>query len=88
MDVAVIVITANIGVLDGTVNPLDLAVGPGMVWLRQLVFNLMALSDASERVCPEQGRRPLSVLRRIGELDSVNTTRLCGKHTDPLPSSE
>jgi hypothetical protein len=69
--VAVVVIATDGGVFDGAIHTFDLAVGPGMVWLGQPVFNSMAFTDAIERAPPEHGRRPLSVLRQIGELDAV-----------------
>ena len=49
----VIVVAANCGVLDGAVHALDLAIGPGVIRLRQAVFDTVARANAVERVTAE-----------------------------------
>jgi len=57
--------------LDGPVHPFDLSVGPGMVGLGQTVADAMMTTDAIEGVSTPSCRNPSTVLRQIGELDSV-----------------
>ncbi len=52
----------------GSVHPLGLSVGPGMVGLRETVFDAMLKTHAIEDVRPEEASGwPLAVLRQIGE---------------------
>jgi hypothetical protein len=59
------------GFLDGPVHPFDLSVGPGMVGLGQTVSDAMTKTDAIEGVSTPSCRKASTVLRQIGELDSV-----------------
>jgi hypothetical protein len=55
-------------VLNGPVHPLGLAVGPGMIRLRQSMFDVMVKANAIEDVWPEEPSGwSLTVLRQIGE---------------------
>jgi hypothetical protein len=59
------------GFLDGPVHPFDLSVGPGMVGLGQTVADAMTTTDAIEGMSTPSCRKPSTVFRQIGELDSV-----------------
>jgi hypothetical protein len=59
------------GFLDGPVHAFDLSVGPGMVGLGQTVADAMTTTDAIEGMSTPSCRKPSTVLRQIGELDSV-----------------
>ena len=48
--VTVVVEASNGSVLDGSVHPLYLPVGPGMVGLGQAVFDIVGAADIAERV--------------------------------------
>src|SRR4051812_38976445 len=55
------------GIFDGAVHPLGLAVGPGMIRLRQLVGDPVLTADPVEDV-PDPGRRwPIAVLGQVSE---------------------
>ena len=54
------------GFLDGPVHALDLSVGPGMLDLRQAMFDAMRLADPSEDVL-----EGIPVGAAVGELDAV-----------------
>ena len=69
--VAVIVVALDGRLLDCPIHPLDLAVGPRVVRLREPMFNAVALASAIERVAAERGSWSLAVLRQVGELDAV-----------------
>ena len=59
-------------VLDGAVHSLSLAVGPGMVRLRQPVLDVMLETDAIEDMWSEEAPgRSLTVLGQIGEGHSI-----------------
>ncbi len=47
---SVVVIAVNCGFLDGSVHPLDLSVGPRMVWLGQPMFDAIGPTDLVEAV--------------------------------------
>src|SRR5258708_25237446 len=59
------------GFLDGAVHAFDLSVGPGMVGLGQTVADAMTKTGAIEGVSTPSCRKPSTILRQIGELDSV-----------------
>jgi hypothetical protein len=59
------------GFLDGPVHPFDLSVGPGMVGLGQTVVDPITKTDAIEGMSTPSSRKSSTVLRQIGELDSV-----------------
>jgi hypothetical protein len=85
--VAVVVIAADGGFLDGTVHALDLAVGPGRVGLGEPVLDSMAKTGAIEGVTAEHGRRPFTVLRQLGELDAVIGERVWIRYGTALTSA-
>src|SRR4051794_37756421 len=64
--VAVVVIALDGGILDGAVHPLDLAVGPGVVHLRQPMLDAVLVADAVEDVAAVP-----DVLLAWGELHAV-----------------
>jgi len=49
---AVVVVSFHRRFLDGSVHPLDLAIGPRMVWLGQPVFDPIGLADHVEAHLP------------------------------------
>ena len=58
--------------LDGSVHPLGLTVGPGVIRLRQSVFDTMLKTYTIEDVRPEEAAGwALAVARQIGECHSV-----------------
>ena len=59
------------GFLDGPVHPFDLSVGPGMVGLGQTVVDPITKTDAIEGMSTPSSRKSSTVLRQIGELNSV-----------------
>jgi hypothetical protein len=61
----------NRGILDGAVHSFHLAVGPGMVGLGQAMFNGGKKANPVEGMSPPASRRPLTILGKVGELDSV-----------------
>ena len=63
---AVIVIAFDRRVLDRSVHPLDLAVGPGMIDFGQPVFDFVIIADTVENV--SEG---VFLPGLIGELDAV-----------------
>jgi len=82
----VIVVTLDRGLLDGTVHPFDLTVGPGMLGLGQSVLNRQFAASAGKDVL-----KGVLILLPIGELDAVvgqyrmNGVRQClGKPTQEL----
>ena len=57
---------------DGSVHPLGLAVGPGMVWLCQSMFDAMLDANAIEDMRPEEAPGwSLTVLGQVGEGHAV-----------------
>ena len=74
---------------DGAVHPLGLAVGPGMIGLRQPVLDAMLEADAIEDVRAEEAPgRSLTVLGQIGEGHAVvgqHGVDLIGKDRDDVP---
>ena len=69
--VGVVEVSFDRSVLDGSVHPFDLPVGPGMVRLGQSVFDAMSETEPVEGMPTEASGRPLPVLRQIGEVDVV-----------------
>ena len=68
----VVIVVALYGrLLDGPVHPLDLSVRPGMLRLRQAMFDTVAPAGPIERMAATLGRWPVPVLPHIGELDAV-----------------
>ena len=64
------------GVLDGAVHAFGLAVGPGVVWLGELMFDAVLMADAVEGVVANLPPGwPAAVLWQIGESRAV-----VGKH--------
>ncbi len=59
----------NGGLLDGAVHPLDLAVGPWMVRLGELVFDVVGLADYVEAHLARPGG--VAVAGLLGELDAI-----------------
>ena len=76
----VIVIAMNRCLFDGAVHPLDLAIGPRMLWLGEPVINVVSGTSTFKRMAPEQfsfrphfsdvGRRPAPA-SWIGELNAI-----------------
>ena len=54
---SVIVIAPDGRLLERTVHPLDLAVGPRMVWLGEAMLDVVLAADAIEHVQPVAGGR-------------------------------
>ena len=67
--VAVVVIPFHRSILDRSVHPLDLAVGPWMVRFGQSVFNLIGLADHVETHGPRI--RYVTIAGLFGELDAI-----------------
>jgi hypothetical protein len=60
------------GVLNGVVHSLGLTVGPGVIRLRQSMFDAMFMTNAIKDMWPKEASRgALSVLGQIGERHSV-----------------
>jgi hypothetical protein len=57
--------------LEGSVHPLDLTVGPGMVWLSQSVLDTVRITKPVEHMDAPPRSRSETVLRQISELDAV-----------------
>jgi hypothetical protein len=64
--VAVVVVALDRRILDRAVHPLDLTVGPRMVYLGQPVLNIVLGTDAIEDV-----REGIGILLAVGELDAI-----------------
>lgn len=56
-------------VFDRAVHPLDLAIGPRVVWLREAVLDTVGLADHVEAHGP--GRDGVAIPRLLGELNAV-----------------
>jgi hypothetical protein len=67
----VVVIALNGRFLGGSVHSFDLAVGPGMVWLREPVFDSVGAAHAVEGMAAEASGGALTVLRQVRELDAI-----------------
>ncbi len=67
----VVVIALNGRFLDGSVHSFDLAVGPGMVWFSEPVFDSVGAAQAVEGMAAEAGGGALTVLRQVRELDAM-----------------
>ena len=68
---AVVVVAFDGRVLDGSVHPFDLTVGPGMVDLGEAVLDVVLAAAHGEHVRHIASRRAGGVARRITELDAV-----------------
>ena len=66
---AVVMVSFHCRLLDRSVHPLDLAIGPRMVWLGQPVFDPICFADHVEAHLPRVCCVPVSGL--LGELDDV-----------------
>ena len=68
---AIVVETLDGRLLDRAVHALSLTVGPGMVRLRQTVFDPMSPTRPVERVTPKARRGAASVPGKVGKLDTI-----------------
>ena len=57
--------------LEGAIHPLDLPVGPRMIWLRHPMLDPVRSTEQIEHMGSPPGRRPLTVLRQVAELNAV-----------------
>jgi hypothetical protein len=55
---AVVVVAFDGRVLEGSVHPFDLTVGPGMVDLGEAVLDVVLAAPHGEHVCHRASRRP------------------------------
>lgn len=81
--VVVVVVAFNGGFLDGSVHPLDLAVGPGMFHLGQPVLDVIFVADPVEDMV-----KGVFVPLLVGELDAVvgeNRVNFVGYCDDQVP---
>ncbi|AML51138.1 hypothetical protein RC74_07575 [Falsihalocynthiibacter arcticus] len=62
---AVVMVSLHCRVLNRSVHPLDLAIGPRMVWLGQAVFDPICLAEHFPRIYF------VTVARLLSELDAV-----------------
>ena len=69
--VAVVVIAPNGRLLEVSIHPLDLPVGPRMIWLRHPMLDPVRSTEQIEHMGSPPGRRPLTVLRQVAELNAV-----------------
>src|SRR5262249_42721872 len=69
--VAVVVVAPNGRLFESTVHPLDLPVRPRMIWLCQLMLNLVRSTEQNEHIGLPSLSRTLTVLWQITELDAV-----------------
>ena len=69
--VRTIVVALNGGLLECSVHPLNLTIGPRMVWLGQPVLNAVRITEHVEHMGAPACRRAETVLWQIGELDAV-----------------
>src|ERR1700722_12754765 len=69
--VSVVEVWFDGGVLDGPVHAFDLPVGPGMVGFGKPVFDSLDMAGAVEGMSAKTCRGPLSVPRKVSELDSL-----------------
>ena len=67
----VVVVSLDGGVLDRAVHPLDLAVGPRMIWLGEPMLDAVSPTGAVERMAPQHGGWTITVSGQVGELDAV-----------------
>lgn len=68
---AVVVVALDSRVLDGSVHPLDLAVGPGMLDFGEPVLDPILTATHVEHVRDISGGRPIGVARWERELDVI-----------------
>ena len=66
-----VVILFDGGFFQGTVHPFDLAIGPGVIGLRQAMFNAVLEADPLKGVNTPLGSRAVSVRRQIAKLNAV-----------------
>jgi hypothetical protein len=66
-----VVVAFDGGLFERAVHPFDLAVGPGVIGLREPVLDVVFVANAVEHVASPQRRRPHAILWQIGELDAV-----------------
>ena len=68
---AIVVETLDGRLLDRAIHALSLTVGPGMVRLRQTVFDAMSPTRPVKRVTPKARRGAASVPGKVGKLDTI-----------------
>ena len=66
-----VVVAFDGGVFDGPVHPLDLTIGPRMVWLGQPVFDPMFGADAIEQMACKLCCWSVAIAWRVTELDTI-----------------
>jgi hypothetical protein len=66
-----VMISPDGGFLQCAVHPLDLAIGPRVVWLGQAMLDALLVAGPVEGMAAPHGRRAGAVLRQVGELDAV-----------------
>ena len=59
-------ITLYRGLLSGPVHAFDLAIGPGVGWLGEAVFDAVSVAHAVEKVAPS-----IDLMRHVSELCSI-----------------
>ena len=64
-------VTLNGRLLEGSVHPLDLTIGPGMVWLGQPVLDAVRITKHVEHMDAPSRCWPEAILRQISELDAI-----------------
>ena len=69
--VGVVKVALDRGILDGSIHALDLSVGPGMVGFGKAVFDSVSVAEPVEGMAAPSGRSSSTVLRQVGELDTV-----------------
>ncbi len=69
--VGLVMVALDGGVLDGSVHPLDLTVGPGMVGLGQTMLDAVLVADAIEHVPAVEGGWAGAVARGMAELHPI-----------------
>lgn len=67
----VIIMPLDGGLLDGSIHPFDLSVGPGMIDLGAAVLDAAFTATHVEYMGDESCRRPVGITRREAELDTV-----------------
>jgi len=65
------VVSLDGGVLDGAVHPLDLPVGPPVVWLGEPVLDAMLAADLVEALDTQPSGGSIPVAWQAGELDAI-----------------
>jgi hypothetical protein len=71
LDVRAVMVALNGRLLERSVHPLNLTIGPRMVWLRQPVLDAVRVTEHVEHMGAPACRRSETILWQIGELDAV-----------------